>query len=208
MWGSLLSCAPVGNRRWAGSQIAAGWLLAPLSNCCLMPCRASSNAGYCPSVRLCLVLELVSNCRPVFCVQAHNVRTSWADGVASECMARYPDLGMRPLSTASQAARRTAAPRLSFRHSEKFKARRPFSTSSESMDASGSTWLYQGHFVWLEWQSPHARRSVPATSGGVCSTASMLREASTGGFVCGARTMKASRHTGKTVNRIGIGFRN
>ena len=76
-------------------------------------------------------------------------------------------------------------------HSEKFMAARPRSTSPPIRLAAGSTRLYQGHFVWFEWQSAQERSSVLETPGGGARTALIVCDGSTGGFTRGDRIAKA-----------------
>jgi hypothetical protein len=50
---------------------------------------------------------------------------------------------------------------------EKLRRSRALDTSRAINHDNGATWPYQGHCVWLEWQSAQARRMVVARWGGM-----------------------------------------
>jgi hypothetical protein len=60
---------------------------------------------------------------------------------------------------------------------------------------AGATWLYHGHMVSLEWQSPHARFRMGDTFAGTWTCASSDLDATTGGFVRFGCTNWARKNT-------------
>ena len=63
-------------------------------------------------------------------------------------------------------------------HSEKLSDERPALTWLSTHQETGATFVYQGHFVWLLWQSKHASIAKARVWG-----ESQAGSWSTGGFV-------------------------
>jgi hypothetical protein len=70
-------------------------------------------------------------------------------------MSVYTDIGILLLVTCSQISFSfLSCLRVVYRpHSERFSSPRPLSTWRTTNHETGATRLYQGHIVWLEWQS-------------------------------------------------------
>ena len=152
------------------SVCGASTLVMPLHHTrkCLTPSAQRSDPGRSPSLPGINSDSVVDPAPPRWTrsLQSQIVWTSAADNLASRCRSVYEVGGMSPFSTASQISstwfRETLCCGL---HSEKFRFRRPSRTCRSINQEPGGTWLYQGHFVPLEWQSPQARWKTPATSG-------------------------------------------